>query len=422
LLNNLLKNKGVIFISEERTKKIVVNNLTKIFGKKPKKALSYIEEGLSKDEIFNKTGQTVGLYDVSFEVYEGEIFVLMGLSGSGKSTLLRCLNRLIEPTSGSIQVGEEDITKASSERLRLIREKQISMVFQNFALLPHRTIIDNVAYGLEIQDLPKDERHQKAEVAIETVGLKGHEFSKPSQLSGGMQQRVGLARALATDPEILLMDEAFSALDPLIRSEMQDELLELEEKMQKTIVFVSHDLDEALKLGDRIALMKDGEIAQIGTAEEILTNPANDYVSKFVAGVDKTKILTAENIMKRPDPVVSFKSGLQVALKLMEKHGISSIYVVDKAKRLQGFLKADDAVRAQKSGKTMEDVVIKEFPKTTIDTPLQDLISIRAETDQPIAVVNENEKLVGVIVRGSILAALKTTEEDDEEQVEEVTQ
>jgi len=391
-------------------------------SKKPKKALSYIEEGLSKDEIFNKTGQTVGLYDVSFEVYEGEIFVLMGLSGSGKSTLLRCLNRLIEPTSGSIQVGEEDITKASSERLRLIREKQISMVFQNFALLPHRTIIDNVAYGLEIQDLPKDERHQKAEVAIETVGLKGHEFSKPSQLSGGMQQRVGLARALATDPEILLMDEAFSALDPLIRSEMQDELLELEEKMQKTIVFVSHDLDEALKLGDRIALMKDGEIAQIGTAEEILTNPANDYVSKFVAGVDKTKILTAENIMKRPDPVVSFKSGLQVALKLMEKHGISSIYVVDKAKRLQGFLKADDAVRAQKAGKTMEDVIIKEFPKTTMDTPLQDLISIRAETDQPIAIVNENDKLVGVVVRGSILAALKTTEEDDEEQVEEVTQ
>ncbi|MFW5986872.1 MAG: quaternary amine ABC transporter ATP-binding protein [Methanohalophilus sp.] len=382
--------------------------------------MSYVEEGLSKDEIFNKTGQTVGLYDVSFDVYEGEIFVLMGLSGSGKSTLLRCLNRLIEPTSGSITIGDEDVTKASSERLRLIREKQISMVFQNFALLPHRTIIDNVAYGLEIQNFSKDERHEKAEVAIETVGLKGHEFSKPSQLSGGMQQRVGLARALATDPEILLMDEAFSALDPLIRSEMQDELLELEEKMQKTIVFVSHDLDEALKLGDRIALMKDGEIAQIGTAEEILTNPANDYVSKFVAGVDKTKILTAENVMKRPDPVVSFKSGLQVALKLMEKHGISSIYVVDKAKRLQGFLKVDDAVRGQKTGKTMEDVIIKEFPKATLDTPLQDLISIRAETDQPIAIVNENDKLVGVVVRGSILAALKTTE--DEEQVEEVAQ
>lgn len=382
--------------------------------------MSYVEEGLSKDEIFNKTGQTVGLYNVSFDVYEGEIFVLMGLSGSGKSTLLRCLNRLIEPTSGSITIGDEDVTKASRERLRLIREKQISMVFQNFALLPHRTIIDNVAYGLEIQDFSKDERHEKASVAIETVGLKGHELSKPSQLSGGMQQRVGLARALATDPEILLMDEAFSALDPLIRSEMQDELLELEEKMQKTIVFVSHDLDEALKLGDRIALMKDGEIAQIGTAEEILTNPANDYVSKFVAGVDKTKILTAENVMKRPDPVVSLKSGLQVALKLMEKHGISSIYVVDKAKRLQGFLKVDDAVRALKTGKKMEDVIITEFPKTTIETPLQDLISIQVETDQPIAIVNENDKLVGVVVRGSILSALKTTE--DEEQVEEVEQ
>jgi glycine betaine/proline transport system ATP-binding protein len=338
----------------------------------------------------------------------------MGLSGSGKSTLLRCLNRLIEPTSGKIVVDGEEITAAKKDRLREIRERKISMVFQNFALLPHRTIIDNVAYGLEIQGMPKEGRYKKAEEAIATVGLKGYENSKPGELSGGMQQRVGLARALATDPDILLMDEAFSALDPLIRCDMQDELLELEERVQKTIVFVSHDLDEALKLGDRIALMKDGVIAQIGTPEEILTNPADDYVSRFVAGVDRTKILTAENVMKRPDPVVSIRSGLEVALKLMEKHGISSIFVVDANKHLHGLLMVDDAVKGLRSEKTIAEVLTKEFPVTTPDTALRDLISIRARTDKPIAVVNEAERLLGVIVRGSILAALKTVEEDDE--------
>jgi len=405
--------KGVIFIRRKKKKKIVVNNLTKIFGKHPKKALSHVEKGLSKTEIFDKTGQTVGLYDVSFEVCEGEIFVLMGLSGSGKSTLLRCLNRLIEPTSGEIFVDGEEIITAGKDRLRKIRERKISMVFQNFALLPHRTIIDNVAYGLEIQGMHEEERYSKAEQAIETVGLKGYENSKPGQLSGGMQQRVGLARALATDPDILLMDEAFSALDPLIRSDMQDELLELEERMQKTIVFVSHDLEEALKLGDRIALMKDGVIAQIGTPEEILINPADDYVSRFVAGVDKTKILTAENVMKRPDPVVSIRSGLEVALKLMEKHGRSSIFVVDANKRLHGLLMVDDAVKGLKQEKKIADVLTEEYPITTPETALKDLISIRVKTDKPIAVINDAEKLVGIIVRGSILGALKTVEEED---------
>ncbi|MDK2892344.1 glycine betaine/L-proline ABC transporter ATP-binding protein [Methanohalophilus sp.] len=384
-----------------------------MFGKHPKKALFYVEKGLSKTEIFNKTGQTVGLYNASFEIYEGEIFVLMGLSGSGKSTLLRCLNRLIEPTSGNILIDGEDVTAVDKDRLREIRERKISMVFQNFALLPHRTIIDNVAYGLEIQGIAKDERYRIAEEVIERVGLKGHEKSKPSQLSGGMQQRVGLARALATDPDILLMDEAFSALDPLIRSDMQDELLELEENMQKTIVFVSHDLDEALKLGDRIALMKDGVIAQIGTPEEILTNPADDYVSRFVAGVDKTKILTAENVMKRPDPVVSIRSGIEVALKLMEIHGRSSIFVVDANKRLHGLLMVDDAVKGLKEKKQISEILTKNFPITSPETPLQDLISISVKTDKPIAVVNANEKLVGTIVRGSILSALKKVEEDE---------
>ncbi|WP_083754928.1 quaternary amine ABC transporter ATP-binding protein [Methanococcoides burtonii] len=357
--------------------------------------------------MFERTGQNVGLYNVNFDIYEGEIFVIMGLSGSGKSTLLRCLNRLIEPTAGHIILDGEDVATANSEELREIRRKKMGMVFQNFALIHHRTVLDNVAYGLEIQGISKEERDVKGKEAIETVGLKGYENSKTSQLSGGMQQRVGLARALATDPDILLMDEAFSALDPLIRSEMQDELLALEEKMQKTIVFVSHDLDEALKLGDRIMIMHDGEIAQIGTAENILTKPADDYVSKFVAGVDRTKILTAETVMKRADPVVSMNSSPKVALQLMREHGISSIFVVNREKHLKGIISVDDAVR--KVGKTIKDVMTSDVTTTHPDTPLNELIPI-IENSSPIAVTKDDGKLLGVIVRGSVLGALAIEE------------
>jgi glycine betaine/proline transport system ATP-binding protein len=371
-----------------------------------------VEQGVSKQEIFERTKQTVGLYNVSFDVYEGETFVLMGLSGSGKSTLLRCLNRLIEPSDGHILIDGDDIATMDDKELRETRRKKLSMVFQSFALLPHRTVIDNVAFGLEIQGVSKEERYPKAEVAIEKVGLKGYESSKTSQLSGGMQQRVGLARALATDPDVLLMDEAFSALDPLIRSEMQDELIALQDKMKKTIVFVSHDLDEALKLGDRIAIMKDGIIAQIGTAEEILTDPADDYVSEFVAGVDRTKILTAENVMKRPEPVVSINSGIKVALQLMKKHGISSIFVVDPDKIVKGILYIDDAVAAVKEKKTMQDVLITDILSIKPDVPIKEIIPMIAECTCPIAVVNDNNKLIGVIVRGSILGALAITEDD----------
>ncbi len=354
----------------------------------------------------------MGLYKVSFDVYEGETFVLMGLSGSGKSTLLRCLNRLINPSDGHILVDGEDIATMDDKELRDVRRKKMGMVFQGFALLPHRTVIDNVVFGLEIQGIPKEERYAKAEEAISKVGLKGHESSKTSQLSGGMQQRVGLARALATDPDILLMDEAFSALDPLIRSEMQDELIELQDKLKKTIVFVSHDLDEALKLGDRIAIMKDGVIAQIGTAEEILTNPADDYVSEFVAGVDRTKILTAENIMKRPEPVVSINSGLKVALQMMKKHGISSIFVVDPEKKIKGILFIDDAVQAVKDKRTLHDVLITDVQTVAPDLPIKDIIPMMTDRDSPLAVINDNKKIIGVIVRGSILGALAIQEDD----------
>ncbi|AEH61547.1 glycine betaine/L-proline ABC transporter, ATPase subunit [Methanosalsum zhilinae DSM 4017] len=389
---------------EENTK-IEIKDVSKIFGKNPKKVLKLLDEGLSKAEILERTGHNVGLYKLNFEIKSGEIFVIMGLSGSGKSTLLRCINRLIEPTTGEILIDDDDVIKMKPENLRELRRNKLGMVFQNFGLLPHRSVIDNVAYGLEVRGIEKEQRYEKALEAIENVGLKGHENSDISELSGGMQQRVGLARALATDPDILLMDEAFSALDPLIRSEMQDELLALQDRMQKTIVFVSHDLDEALKLGDRILLMNEGKAVQIGTAEEILTNPADDYVAKFVAGVDRSKVLLAEAVMKRPDPVISINSSLKVAVQLMKKHGISSIYVVDRNKILKGFVTIDKAIDGIKESKKIEDVMGEDVHKTAPDTPLNELIPI-IESHSPLAVVDEKDKLIGVVVRGSVLGAL----------------
>src|SRR6056297_1410331 len=288
--------------------KIKVENLYKIFGPTPKKAFPLIEMGKDRTEILEKTGNVVAVRGVSFEIKKKETFVIMGLSGSGKSTLIRCLNRLIDSTTGSIFVDGKDVTKLDKEQLRETRRYTMSMVFQHFGLLPHRSVIGNVEFGLEISGMEKEERHEKAMSAIELVGLKGYEKSLPEELSGGMQQRVGLARALANDPEVLLMDEAFSALDPLIRNQMQDELLALQEKMHKTVVFITHDLDEALKIGDRIVIMgPGGGIRQIGTPEEILTEPADDYVAAFVENVDRTKVITASSIMKKADPVVTPK-------------------------------------------------------------------------------------------------------------------
>lgn len=387
--------------------KIVVRDLAKIFGDHPDKALKMLQEGCGKNEILAQTRQTVGVFDINFEVNEGEVFVLMGLSGSGKSTLLRCINRLIEPTGGTITVDGEEITGARPEVMREIRRKKMSMVFQRFALFPHRTVLDNAAYGLEVQGFPQEQRREKAAQVLEVVGLKGWEDSMPAQLSGGMQQRVGLARALANDPDILLMDEAFSALDPLIRKEMQDELLSLQNTLNKTIIFVTHDLDEALKIGDRIALMNDDTIVQTGTAEEILTNPANDYVEKFVADVDRSKVLTAEGVMKAPDPVVSLKDGPHVALRLMKEYGISSIFVVTRERRLAGLVLAEDAVRAVEENKNdFNDIMIKETPEVNIDTPVIDIIPVIAESRFPVAVTRADGKLAGVLVRGSVLAGM----------------
>ncbi len=386
-------------------KKIEVHNTTKIFGKNSKRAAQLLNEEKTKSEILKATGATVGVKKASFDVYAGEIFVIMGLSGSGKSTLVRLLNRLIDPTMGTILLDGEDIVKMNKEQLREVRRKKIGMVFQNFALFPHKTILENTEYGLEIQGIAKAERQDKAKESLKLVGLAGYEDQYPNQLSGGMQQRVGLARALANGPDILLMDEAFSALDPLIRKDMQDELLQLHNDMGKTIIFITHDLDEALRIGDRIALMKDGEIVQIGTPEEILMSPSNEYVERFVEDVDLSKVLTAGHIMKKAD-TVQVDRGARVALRLMKQLGISSIYVVDKGNRLLGAVTAQDAVAAVESSKTLQEVLICDLPMMSADTLLIDLFDTVSTASIPVAVVNEENKLQGIIIRGALIGAL----------------
>lgn len=392
--------------------KVQVKHLTKVFGKKHQAALSMVQEQRPKNEILEKTGATVGVYDANFEVNEGEIFVIMGLSGSGKSTLIRLINRLIEPTSGDIYIDGQDIAKMDKEELRDVRRHKMSMVFQNFGLYPHRTILENTQLGLELRGISKEERVTKAEKALENSGLLSFKDQYPDQLSGGMQQRVGLARALANDPEILLMDEAFSALDPLIRREMQDELLDLQANVQKTIIFITHDLNEALRLGDRIALMKDGQIMQIGTGEEILTNPANDYVREFVEDVDRARVLTAQNIMVPAITTNVDIDGPNVALSKMRSEEVSMLMAVDRQRRLVGTLTADEAVTARKEQRSLREVMNQDVITVTKDTLVSELFPLIYDSPTPLAVV-ENEKLLGVIIRGSVIESLTDTSEKD---------
>ncbi len=390
--------------------KIKVSDVTKIFGKSSKKALQLLKDGKSKEQILKETGSTVGVNRASFEVNAGEIFVIMGLSGSGKSTLVRLLNRLIEPTIGQVQIDGKDVVKMNKEELREVRRKKISMVFQKFALFPHKTVLENTEYGLEIQGVEKDMRSKKALESLELVGLKGYENQYPSQLSGGMQQRVGLARALANDPDILLMDEAFSALDPLIRKDMQDELLELQSTMEKTIVFITHDLDEALRIGDRIALMKDGNIVQIGTPEEILMNPSNEYVERFVEDVDLSKVLTAHHVMKRAE-TVQVDKGPRVALKLMKDLGISSIYVVDKQQTLLGAITAKDASKAAEENQSISAFLDKDINVVGTDTLLIDLFDKVSSANIPVAVTDDKNRLKGILIKGAVIGALTGNEQ-----------
>ncbi|HEM1711647.1 TPA: glycine betaine/L-proline ABC transporter ATP-binding protein, partial [Listeria monocytogenes] len=382
----------------------------KIFGKKASKASSLLSQGKSKTEILKETGATIGVNKASFSVEEGEIFVIMGLSGSGKSTLVRLLNRLIEPTSGKIWLDGKELSSLNKKELLEVRRKSMSMVFQNFGLFPNRTINRNVEYGLEIQGMDKEEREKNAAESLALVGLAGYGEQYPSQLSGGMQQRVGLARALANNPDILLMDEAFSALDPLNRKDMQDQLLDLQDKMKKTIIFITHDLDEALRIGDHIMIMRDGSVVQTGSPEEILAHPANEYVEKFIEDVDRSKVYTASNVMIRPEIVNFEKDGPRVALKRMREAGTSSVFVVKRNRELVGIVHAAEVSKLVKENITsLETALHRDVPTTGLDTPLAEIMDTISTTTIPIA-VTEDGKLKGIIIRGSVLAALSGNE------------
>ncbi len=386
--------------------KIKVENLTKIFGKNSKKILKNLEVGMTKKDILKKTGHAVGVNNVSFQVNDGEIFVIMGLSGSGKSTLIRCLNLLNKPTAGDIFIDNENIVGYNKKELQKFRQDKIAMVFQHFGLFNHRTVIGNVEYGLEIKGIPKIERYKIAKDSLEVVGLKGWEDKMIFELSGGMQQRVGLARALANSPEILLMDEPFSALDPLIRRDMHLELLDIQSKIKKTIIFITHDVNEAFKLGDRVAVMKDGQIVQIGTPEDILSNPSNEYIEDFVKDIDRTKVLRAKHVMKKVGVVASINSSPKVAIKEMEDVGISSLFVVGKSREVLGVVTIDDCIEAAKSNKCLKDILRDDFITTNKETYVQDLIPMAVDSKFPIVVINEDEKLAGIILRVSVLASL----------------
>lgn len=387
--------------------KLKVEKLTKIYGKNESKALELMNAGKSKEEVLELTGSTIGVNQASFEVNEGEIFVIMGLSGSGKSSLVRMLNRLVEPSSGDIYIDGVNITDMKPKALREVRRKKISMVFQNFALFPHRTILENTEYGLEVQGVTPNERRAKAEQALENAGLIAYKDQYPDQLSGGMQQRVGLARALANDPDILLMDEAFSALDPLIRRDMQDELLEMQKTMNKTIIFITHDLNESLRLGGRIAIMKDGEVVQIGTGEEILSNPANEYVTRFVEDIDRTKVYTAEHIMEEPTAVTQVMEKPSVALQMMEDEGMSNILVVDDQQQLVGYVTHKEVEKLHDNDHdTISSAIQSDVPEVSSGVLIDDLFDVIHESETPVAVTDKDGKIEGVIVRSNVIGAM----------------
>ncbi len=395
---------------------IEVNDLYKIFGASPKRAIPMIRNGMSKSEILKKTGCTIAINGATFSVHKRETFVVMGLSGSGKSTFIRCLNRLIEPTQGEILIDGKDIMTMDGEQLRQVRRYKMSMVFQNFGLLPHRNVVNNVEFGLEISGMEKTERRRKAIDAIKLVGLEGYESSLTSELSGGMQQRVGLARALANDPEILLMDEAFSALDPLIRTQMQDELLELQAKMHKTIVFITHDLDEALKLGDRIAILgPDGRVRQIGSPEDILSKPADDYVKRFVQNVDRTRVITAGTVGGHASSITYPNENVEAAMRVMERRGISSVFVTDTDRRLKGIVRIDDAVELRKKGEhDIASIIIDDVYTTSPSTPISDLLTTAIKTRFPIAMIDEDGVFHGAVSRAAIIAEVSKGNGDTE--------
>ncbi|WP_461003218.1 quaternary amine ABC transporter ATP-binding protein [Streptomonospora sediminis] len=390
------------------------DKLYKIFGRRPAKAVELLADGRHRDDI-KSLNVTSAVIDVSFEVQPGEIFVVMGLSGSGKSTLIRMLNGLLPPTAGTVEIEGTDLTKLAKSNLRKLRSEKVSMVFQHFALFPHRTVLDNAAYGLEVRGVARSERDTKAREALAMVGLDGWEEKVPGQLSGGMQQRVGLARALAADTDIILMDEAFSALDPLIRRDMQTQLLELQASLGKTIIFITHDLNEAMRLGDRVCVLRDGRVAQIGSAEEILNDPANDYVAQFVEDVDRTRVLTASSVMEAPIPVIDPGQGPRAALRTMRENQTPSAFVVRRNRQLVGAVRDGDIGEAVRDNvKEIDSLIDTAVERVHVDTPLAEMFGQAAESTYPLAVLDGDERLVGVIPRVTLLAALAPTSGGDE--------
>ncbi|MEO6826577.1 MAG: glycine betaine/L-proline ABC transporter ATP-binding protein [Microbacteriaceae bacterium] len=391
-------------MTQAETIAVQAKNLYKVYGRRPKEAVKQLQAGSSRDEV--RALGTAAVIDASFEVYKGEIFVVMGLSGSGKSTLIRMLNGLLESTDGSITVHGTEMVGIEKKALRAVRRSSVSMVFQHFALLPHRTVLDNVAYGLEIQGVPLADRIKAAREVIAKVGLDGWEDSLPGELSGGMQQRVGLGRALAAQTDILLMDEAFSALDPLIRRQMQVQLVELQAELGKTIIFITHDLNEAMFLGDRIAVMRDGQIVQVGTPEEILRDPANDYVARFVQDVDRARVLTASSVMEPVQALIFVTAGPRGALRVMRDLQTSCVFVVGHGNKLLGVVRDKDVMRQVKASETDLSAVIMPTESVTGDTQLADMFGAAVHSSLPVAVVDGEQRLLGVVPRVTLLSAL----------------
>lgn len=392
---------------------IELRNIYKIFGNQPQKALDLLRKGKNKNEIYESTGQTVGVQDASFSVEKGEIFVVMGLSGSGKSTLVRMINRLINPTAGDVIIDGENVTKMDKQELVEFRRRKTSMVFQSFALMPHLNIINNVAFGLELSGMDKETREARSLDALKQVGLEGWENAMPDELSGGMQQRVGLARGLAVDPDILLMDEAFSALDPLIRTEMQDELLKLQDRHERTIVFISHDLDEALRIGDRIAIMEGGSVVQVGTPEDILQNPANDYVRAFFRGVDPTGVISAGDIVHDNQMTIiwhSKETGVRSILERLNNQDREYGYVLDSQKRFYGVVSTDtlrELIDKETNGKrNIEDAFLTDAVTVKETEYLQDILPYVASHPWPVPVVNDAGRYLGVVSKNRFLKTL----------------
>ncbi|UQN15523.1 quaternary amine ABC transporter ATP-binding protein [Gulosibacter sp. ACHW.36C] len=385
---------------------ISVEHLYKVFGRQPKEAVERLKQGATRDDL--APASTAAVIDASFDVKPGEIFVVMGLSGSGKSTLIRMLNGLNPTTSGSVKVRGQEIVGANPATIRKIRREHISMVFQHFALFPHRTVLENVAFGLEVQEVPKDKREAQARKVLETVGLDQWADSFPNELSGGMQQRVGIARALCAETEILLMDEAFSALDPLIRREMQEELVDLQQQLGKTIVFITHDLNEAMFLGDRIAVMRAGEIVQIGTPEEILTSPANDYVEQFVQDVDRSRVLTASAVMQPALAVVPLSVGVNGVAKVMRDMQVSGVFLVERNKLVGGVTEAQIGRARRRGDVQLADIVDRDIPRVKPEDILSDLFEASVDTSMPLPVVDERDRILGIVPRVALLSSMTT--------------